>query len=148
MSRAVHWRVMQGVTTAITGFILLCLVWPHLVKNKPQFYSSIGLLMVIILFDAIGHMGRDEGSSLSHVMYVLAAILQMLTILILVLCVGGLTPRELAGEVSETIDAIRHGEQKPVLVPLTGEQPIPKEEEPPLRQTITLNDEDDSIPMR
>ena len=139
---------MQGVTTAITGFIFLCLIWPHIVKNKPQFYSAIGLLLIIILLDAIGHMGRDEGSSLSHVMYVLAAILQMLTILILVLCVGGLTPRELAGEVSETIDAIRHGEQKPVLVPLKGEQPMPKEEPPPPRQTITLNDEDDSIPMR
>ena len=139
---------MQGVTTAITGFIFVCLIWPHIVKNKAQFYSSIGLLLVIILLDAIGHMGRDDGSSLAHVMYVLAAILQMLTILILVMCVGGLTPRELAGEVSETIDTIRHGEQKPVLVPLTGEQPMPREEPPPPRQTITLNDEDDSIPMR
>jgi hypothetical protein len=54
----------------------------------------------------------------------------------------------LAGEVSDTIEAIRHGEQKPVLVPLTGEKPMPKEEEPPPRQTITLNDEDDSISMR
>jgi hypothetical protein len=137
---------MEGVTTAITVFIFACLIWPDIVKNKPQFYSSIGLLMVIILFDAIGHM--SSGGPLFHVMYVLAAILQMLTILILVMCVGGLSPRELASEVSETIDAIRHGgEQKPVLVPLKGEQPIPKEPEPPPRQTITLNDADNSIPL-
>jgi len=136
---------MEGVTTAIVAFIFACLVWPHLVKNKTQFYSSIGLVMLILLLDAIGHMA--ESGPLPRVMYVLAAILQMLTILVLVMCVGGLSPRELAGEVSEAVDTLRHGEQKPVLVPLKGEQPMPKEEPPPVRQTITINDEDNSLPL-
>jgi len=78
---------------------------------------------------------------------VLAALLQMLTILVLVMCVGGLTPRELAGEGSEAVDTLRHGEQKPVLVPLKGEQPMPREERPPGRQTITLDDNDTSLPL-
>jgi hypothetical protein len=136
---------MEGVTTAIVAFIFACLVWPHLVKNKTQFYSSIGLVMLILLLDAIGHMA--ESGPLPRVMYVLSAILQMLTILVLVMCVGGLSPRELAGEVSEAVDTLRHGEQKPVLVPLKGEQPMPKEEPPPVRQTITINDEDNSLPL-
>ena len=140
---------MEGVTTAIVAFIFACLVWPHIVKNKTQFYSAIALVMLILLFDAIGHMANPADSALPHVMYVLSAILQMLTILVLVMCVGGLTPRELAGEVSETIDTLRHGEQKPVLVPLKGEQPMPREEPLPQRQTITIDDEDDdSLPLK
>src|SRR5579864_2597450 len=137
---------MEGVTTAIVGFIFACLIWPHIVKSKPQFYASVGLLLMIVLFDAIGHMPAPD-TPLHHVMYVLTAILQMLTILILVMCVGGLSPRELAGEVSHTIHAFRHGEEnKPVLVPLKGEQPMPREEEPPPRHTITLDGDDDLRP--
>jgi hypothetical protein len=139
---------MEGVTTGIVAFIFACLVWPHIVKVKAQFYSAIALLMLIILFDAIGHM-TFEGP-LPRVMYVLAAILQMLTILILIMCVGGLSPRELMGEMSETVQTIRQGgEQKPVLVPLRGEQPMPREERPVPRQTINLDDDDDdSIKLR
>jgi len=139
---------MEGVTTAIVAFIFACLVWPHLVKVKAQYYSAIALLMLIILFDAIGHMAGD--GPLPHVMYVLTAIVQMLTILILVMCVGGLSPRELMGEVSESVNQIRQGgEQKPVLVPLKGEQPMPREEKPVQRQTINLDDDDDdSIQLR
>ena len=141
---------MEGVTTAIVGFIFVCLIWPSMVKSKPQFYSSIGLLMVIILFDAIAHMALNkEDSALFRVMYVLTALLQMLTVLILVMCVGGLSARELHGEFSDTIQAIRRGgDEKSVLVPLKGEQPMPKEDQPPPRQTITLSDKDDSsIPL-
>jgi hypothetical protein len=140
-------REMEGVTTAIVAFIFACLIWPHLVKVRAQFYSAIGLVMLIILFDAIGHMAGD--GVLPHVMYVLAAVIQMLTILILVMCVGGLSPRELAGEISETVQTIRQGgEQKPVLVPLKGEQPMPREEKPVERQTINLDDDDDGIELR
>jgi hypothetical protein len=138
---------MQGVTTAIVAFIFACLVWPHIVKVKAQFYSSIALVMLILLFDAIGHMSSTADSPLPHVMYVLSAILQMLAILILVMCVGGLSPRELAGEVVQTIDTLRHGDQKSVLVPLKGEQAMPREPRETPRQTITLNDNDDAIPL-
>lgn len=126
---------MQGVTTAIVAFIFACLVWPHLVKHKPQFYSALGLVLIVILFDAIGQMTGTPGP-LHSVMYVLAALVQIVTILLLVLCVGGLTVRELAGDVARTIDVIRHGEDKPVLVPMTGEVPKPREESAPARYTI------------
>lgn len=120
---------MQGVTTAIVGFIFVCLVYPHLVKHKPQFYSALGLVLLIILFDAIAHLDASDKGTLAHVMYVLAALLQIVTIAILVLCVGGLTVRELAGEVANTVEVIRRGEDKPVLVPLRGEQPRQRDEE-------------------
>ena len=103
--------------------------------------------MLILLFDAIGHMSSTGDSPLPHVMYVLSAILQMLAILILVMCVGGLSARDLAGEFAESIDTIRHGDQKSVLVPLKGEQPMPREPRATPRQTITLNEDDDAIPL-
>lgn len=138
---------MQGVTTAIVACIFAGLIWPQIVKSKAQFNSAIGLVMLILLLDAIGHMSAPD-TALPHVMYVLSAIIQMLTILVLVMCIGGMSPRELAGEVSETIDTLRHGEKKPVLVPLKGEQPLPRAEPPaPARQTITLDEDDDSIPL-
>jgi hypothetical protein len=122
---------MQGVTTAIVGFIFVCLVYPRLVKHRPQFYSALALVLLVILFDAIAHMAvneHGEPGALVRVMYVLSALLQILAILILVLCVGGLSVRELAGEVAHTVEVIRRGESKPVLVPLRGEQPRPREE--------------------
>lgn len=121
---------MEGVTTAIVGFIFVCLVYPHLVKHKPQFYSALGLLLLIILFDAIAHMVVNQHAGLVCVMYVLTALLQIVAILTLVLCVGGLTVRDLAGEVANTVEVIRRGETKPVLVPLRGEQPRQKDAEP------------------
>ncbi|HEY2587240.1 MAG TPA: hypothetical protein VGI81_15955 [Tepidisphaeraceae bacterium] len=119
---------MQGVTTAIVGFIFVCLVYPHLVKHRPQFYSALGLVLLVILFDAIAHMATDPIGALVRVMYVFTALVQILAILILVLCVGGLSVRELAGEVARTVEVIRRGEDKPILVPLRGEQPRPREE--------------------
>lgn len=121
---------MQGVTTAIVGFIFVCLAYPRLVKHRPQFYSAIGLALVIILFDAIGHMALSDDRALARVMYVLVALVQMLAILVLVLCVGGLSIKELAGEVANTVEVIRRGEDKPVLVPLRGEQPRSRDEAP------------------
>ena len=118
---------MEGVTTAIVAFIFACLIWPHIIKHKPQFYSAVGMILLVILFDAIGHIHKD--TSLSAVMYVFVALLQIMTILLLLLCVGGLTVAELRNEVSETVQAIRRGnvEDKPVLVPLRGEVPMPRE---------------------
>jgi hypothetical protein len=124
---------MQGVTTAIVAFTFACLVYPHWVKSKPQYYAALGLVLVTILFDAIGHMQTDDGG-LRHVMYVLAGLVQILNIIVLVMCVGGLSMNDLAGEVTNSFEVIRRGDDKPVLVPLTGEQPKVRDERPAVRE--------------
>lgn len=137
---------MQGVTTAIVGFIFVCLVYPHIVKHRAQFYSAIGLVLLAILFDAIGHIA--SGSALIPVMYMLAALVQILTILILVLCVGGLSVRGLAGEVANAVEVIRRGETKPVLVPLRGEQPRSREEQATVApEPAKVTPDDSPIPL-
>ena len=141
---------MEGVTTAIVLFIFACLAYPHLVKNRSQFYSALGLVLIAILLDAIAHMPRNGEGVLPHVMYVLAALVQILAILMLVLCVGGLTVGEFAGHVSETVNTIRRGgEDKPTLVPLRGETPKPRADrtaDQPPRRTTPAGD-DSAIPL-
>ena len=44
---------MHGVTTAIVAFILACLIFPKVVKNKPQYYAAVGLVLGVIFFDAL-----------------------------------------------------------------------------------------------
>jgi hypothetical protein len=146
---------MEGVTTAIVAFIFVCLIYPHLIKHKPQFYAALGLVLVIILLDAIGHMvaptSPTSGEALYRVTYVFAALMQMLAILLLVLCVGGLTVSDLAGEVSNTVEVMRWGEDKPVLVPLRGETPKPRAETAPAAaappRKAVQPDRDASIPL-
>ena|SRR5579884_2075675 len=114
---------MEGVTTAIVAFIFVCIIYPHLIKNRPQFWSALGMVLAGILLDAIGHMAASPGA-LERATYVLGALLQIASILLLVMSAGGLTPRQLAGEVGETIEVIRRGgETKEVIVPLRGEVP-------------------------
>ena len=42
---------MQGVTTAIVAFIFFCVIFPERVRNRPQFYASLGLVALIILLE-------------------------------------------------------------------------------------------------
>ena len=114
---------MEGVTTAVVAFIFVCLIWPQLVKEKAQFYAALILVLVVILLDALGHLGFD---GLGRVMYVLAGLVQIVTIVLLVLCVGGLTVRQFGFEVMNTVQTFRRGgEEKPVIVPTTAEKPAP-----------------------
>jgi hypothetical protein len=136
---------MQGVTTAIVAFIFVCLVYPHIVKHRPQFHAAIGLVLLGILLDAIGHVDYKDNGGLVRVTYFFAALLQIITILLLVLCVGGLSVRELASDVARTVEVIRRGEDKPVLVPLRGEQPRSRDEEAP--GPAPVNDVKDQSPI-
>ncbi|HZL37818.1 MAG TPA: hypothetical protein VFC78_21045 [Tepidisphaeraceae bacterium] len=145
---------MQGVTTAIVALIFACVVWPHLVKNRTQFYAAIALVLGIIVFDCISHMSQLPAGTpevpfpnpgptgLQRFCYVVEAFLQMAAILVLVMCTGGQTLGELAGEMHKTIDVVRRGgEAVTLIVPLKGEQPRPRGVAAPRAV------EDTSIPM-
>ena len=47
---------MEGVTTAIVGFIFVCMALPRLVKNRPQFYAAFAAVVLIVLFDTLAHL--------------------------------------------------------------------------------------------
>ena len=142
---------MEGVTTAIVAFIFVCIAWPHLIKNRHQFYAALGLILLVIFFDCLGHMSNpasaEGGGGFRRFCYVVNAFLQIASILLLVLSTGGQTLGELAGDVGKTIDVVRRGgESETIIVPLSGEQPKPRD-----RGTVPARpaprDEDTSIPM-
>ena len=115
---------MDGVTTALVAFILACVLFPHVIKNKPQYYGALAAVLLIILFNALGHLvGRP---AFFRFVYVITALLQMGALFLLILSAGGLTVRDLAGELSETIEVVRRGGEKEILVPLRGEPPRPR----------------------
>lgn len=116
---------MHGVTTAIVLFILACLVFPNVIKNKPQYYAAVGIVLVVILFDALAHAIDTTG--FTRFAYLLNAVLQMGAIFLLILSAGGLTVRDLAGDLADTIEVIRRGgEEKEIIIPRRGEAPRPR----------------------
>ena len=113
---------MEGVTTAIVAFVLACLIFPHVIKNKPQYYGAVACVLLIILFGALRAMA-GPGSGLVAVATVFISLLQIGAIFLLILSAGGLTVKDLAGELADTIEVVRRGGDKEIIVPLRGEQP-------------------------
>ena len=112
---------LDGVTTVIVAFIFVCLAMPQLVKNKTQYYAALVCVLIVILLHAISMMAIGS-RAVAVVTAVFTGILQIIAIISLVLCAGGLTVRELGGELANAYEVIRRGEeQKEVIVPLSGQ---------------------------
>jgi hypothetical protein len=119
---------MEGVTTAIVAFLFVCVVFPNLVKNKPQWYAALAAVVFLILLHALRSIfpGSDWLRAFTGFM---TGLLQIAAILLLILSAGGLTVRELAGDLKRAYEVIRRGEEeKEVIIPISGEQPRPREE--------------------
>jgi hypothetical protein len=118
--------VMEGVTTAIVAFIFACVIFPHLVKNKTQFYGAFAAVLFIILLHSLNTMIGSVGFQVFA--GALTGILQVCAIVLLFLAAGGLTLRELGAEMGRAYEVIRRGEnEKTVIVPLSGEMPKPRQ---------------------
>ena len=128
---------MQGVITAIVGFIFVCLVFPSLVKNRPQYYCALGAVLVAFLFDNVAEQ-TNQGNGFRAFAVILDSFLIIGAILLLFMSVGGLGVRDLAGDIGKTIEVVRRGgEKETIIVPRTGE--MPKEREPQKSERITLD---------
>jgi hypothetical protein len=115
---------MEGVTTAIVAFILACVIFPKVVKNKPQYYGALVAVLLIILFGALGRIvGNDR---FWNFIYVMTALLQVAALLLLILSAGGLSMKDLAGELAETVEVVRRGGEKEIIIPRSGQTPTPR----------------------
>jgi hypothetical protein len=117
---------MHGVTTALVGFLLVCVIFPNLIKNRAQYYAAFGAVCLIIVLDALGMAvsGVESGkiAGLRVFAYVVGGFLQVGAILMLFLACGGISWRELAGDMKDAVEVIRRGgEEKEIIVPLSGE---------------------------
>jgi hypothetical protein len=120
---------MDGVTTAMIGFIFVCIIFPRLVRNSAQFYAAFGLIVLMLLLGSLAGIFNSE--SFWRFTRAVSGLLQLTSLVLLVLATGGLSLNELAGEFKGAFDAIRQGPDagKPVIVPLTGAQPKPRPED-------------------
>jgi|SRR6478672_6787929 len=113
---------MNGVTTAIVAFILAALIFPHVIKNKPQYYGAVACVLLMILLETLSTMIMSAG--FTRFATVITGLLQIGALFLLILSAGGLSVKDLAGELADTIEVVRRGgEDKEIIVPLRGEMP-------------------------
>jgi hypothetical protein len=114
---------MHGVTTVIVAFVFVCVVFPRLVRNRPQFYAAVVGVLLVILLDSIAHMTAGD-SRFRYFAYSMTGLLQIAAIVLLIVSAGGLTIRELGGEFRHAYEVIRRGEEeKEVIIPIGGQVP-------------------------
>ena len=111
---------LDGVTTVLVGFLFVCLIFPRMVKNRPQYYAALAAVIGIILLHTLTLMFGSAG--IMTFAAVFTGLLQIGALILLVLSVGGLSVRELAGEMADAYEVIRRGEtQKEVVIPIAGQ---------------------------
>jgi len=131
-------RVMQGVTTAIIVFILMCQIWPQIVKVRSQYYAALGCILLVILLDAGATMFNSQtvkvdtlgvfisSAPLARFVYVVSGLLQVVSILLLVLATGGFTVSDLVDDVKGSYEVQRRGDdEKEIIIPLPPDAPQP-----------------------
>jgi uncharacterized membrane protein len=117
---------MEGVTTALVAFIFVCVIYPRIVKNRPQFYAALAAVIAIILLHSLGAMLKDS-AGFQVFSGALVGLLQAGAILLLFLSAGGITLKELGSDMARAYEVIRRGEEeKEVIIPIGGEQPKPR----------------------
>lgn len=124
---------MEGVTTAIVAFIFACVAWPTLVKNKTQFYGAFVMILLVILFHSLNIMFGGSSTGFQVLSGSLIGLLQIGAIVLLFMACGGVSARELAGEMSRAYEVLRRGEQeKEIIIPIGSEQPKPRQQQHPV----------------
>ncbi len=131
---------MQGLIAALVAYIFVCIIFPHLVKNRSQFYIAFGMVLLVIAFGGAGFLvGGAGGTFLDFIALTLA----LCAFVVLVMASGGLSLGELTGEMRQGFEVLWRGQGPPnVIVPLKGEQPkgVREKEEPAAPPRINLTD--------
>ena len=117
----------MDISIPIVGFIFVCIIFPRIVKSKPQFYMAFAVLLLALLLDVIamtfgGVIVTPPATvaigSFGRFLMVLRSVLWIVDIVLLVMATGGLSLHELGGELKGAYEVIRRGEtEKTVIFP-------------------------------
>jgi hypothetical protein len=111
--------MIEGVTTAIVGFIFVCIAFPKLVKERRTFYMAVWGVLAMILLKALGSFFSPTSSFQLFVNGFLG-LLQVFTLFAMLLATGGFSVGKLAGDL---IEVMRRGEEeKEYIVPLRSRE--------------------------
>jgi hypothetical protein len=133
--------LFDGVTTAIVAFVFVCVLFPHIIKNKTQFYAGFTAILLVIFVHSLAIMLR---TSPGFEVFAGAAtcLLQIVAIVTLFLSAGGITLKQLGSDMARAYEVIRRGEEeKTIIVPITGE--MPNRPAPPTAGGMAVRDEDE-----
>jgi hypothetical protein len=109
---------LDGVTTVLVAFLFVCLIFPSIVKNRPQYYAALAMIVFILLVHTMTLM-LNKSDAIVVAGGVFTGLLQICALLLLVLCVGGLTARQLAGDMARAYEVMRRGDtKKEVIIPI------------------------------
>lgn len=142
---------MDGLTFAIVSFIFVCILFPRLVKNSPQFYIGVAAIVVMILFNSLATMIGSAG--FARFVGGMNGLLLLISFVTLILATGGLSLKDFSGEFRNAFEVMRRGEsEKEVIIPLSGQKPAVKRDEdvppPPINLTPNARPQDSaSIPL-
>jgi hypothetical protein len=99
---------LDGVTTVLVAFLFVCLIFPSIVKNRSQYYAALaGRHLVLVLHTLDAHAAKVR--RLPGPAGVFTGLLQIAALVLLVLSVGGLTARQLAGDMARAYEVMRRG---------------------------------------
>jgi hypothetical protein len=118
--------MIEGLTTVLAAFLVFCLYRQDLIKNRTYFYATFGALLVIIFCQVFYRITGPAGQVFFAVVL---GVLHAGALLLTMAFVGGLSLKEMGREMKDAADEIRTGGEarKPVIVPLSKEQPKPKD---------------------
>jgi hypothetical protein len=115
---------MEGVTTVIVAFVFVCVIYPHLVKNRPQFHAAFAAILLVILIESSVKVFAANPDKPPGVVYALSGLLQVASVVLMYFSCGGITIADLSADLGKTIEVVRRGgEKETIIVPLTGERP-------------------------
>ncbi|HEX2972864.1 MAG TPA: hypothetical protein VHP11_11055 [Tepidisphaeraceae bacterium] len=129
---------MDGVRTAIAGFLLVCLILPQIIKNRHQYYAALVLFLAGLGFLVLADMFGTPLGAFWRFCHVVDAVFDIVAFLLLVLAAGGLTVRQLTGDLARAYEVMRRGEtEKTIIIPRPGQMGRDEaDEEAPPRYVI------------
>lgn len=133
------------ISVPIVGFFFVCIVLPHLVKHKAQFYIAFAVIIIILLLDIVADVTIGSSVGFAKFLYVARGVCWILDLVLLVLATGGLSLQELGGEFKNAYQVMRRGEDKPTLIIPQRDNPYaarsaPVEHDEPEHRVFTIND--------
>ncbi len=119
--------MLEGFSTVLCAFFVFCLYRQDLIRNRTYYYATFGCLVLIIFCNVFYYfMGTATGQGLFAIML---GILHAGALILTMAYIGGVSVKQIGFEVVQAAEDIRSGGEakKPVIVPLTGEKPKPKD---------------------
>lgn len=107
--------MMEGVTAAIVAWIFVCLYFPQMIRNRPQFYAGVMMIVGAMLLAALAMI---IGGSFVGFAGAMGQILQTIAFVLMIAATGNVSVKELGKEFGNVIEVMRRGEtEKEIIIP-------------------------------